>query len=345
MKIQPVASPHAIQTPPTTNNTAARERVIAMIQNQGSPQEHPVQNPTNVAPEEASVVTRAQSQHPETTEQSDNLTSVEDTPTPQPPKDEAQSRRFAQLARQERQLRIKAQQQENAFKAREEALKAREAEITSKSTQFNENDYIPKSRVKQDALQVLTDAGVSYDELTQQILNQQPTDPRILRTIQSLQEEIKSLKAATEETRNTYTAQQEESRKSAIRQIEVDVKGLVRNDPNFETIKATNSIRDVVELITETYDKDGVLMTVEEAAQEVENYLIDEAMKLTRIGKIKQRLGQTAQSQQAGAKTPANQQTQQTKSQMKTLTNANSSSRKLSAKERAILAFKGELKG
>lgn len=111
-------------------------------------------------------------------------------------------------------------------------------------------------------------------------------------------------------------------------------------DPYFETIKQTNSVSDVVDLITATYEKDGILLSVEEAAKEVEDYLVDEAMKLTRIGKIKQRLAASTTAKVSQEQTPA----PKKQTQMKTLTNAASTTRQLSAKERAILAFRGELK-
>lgn len=353
MKLTPVASPHAIQTPQTSSNTSSRTAAIAAFERaSASPQqsqEHPVQNPNQVSPEELSAIkapTGVADTQPETQvlETLDNSPNSEAADTKLPPKDSVESKRWAQLARQERQLRAKAQAQDAAIKAREAALVAREAELQAKAQEYSPEKYISRSRIKQDPLGVLQDEQVSYDELTQQILSQQPTDPRIMRTIQNLQEEIKSLKTANEETRKSYDTQQAESRSAAIKQIEVDVRGLIKNDPNYETIRATGSVRDVVDLITQTYDKDGVLLTVEEAAQEVENYLVDEAMKLTTIGKIKQKLSQAAQLGKTGAKTPANQQTQQTKTPMKTLTNAHGSTRKLTARERAIAIAEGRPK-
>jgi hypothetical protein len=82
-------------------------------------------------------------------------------------------------------------------------------------------------------------------------------------------------------------------------------------------------------------------MSVEEAAQQVEDYLADEAFKLSRLGKIQKRVQQAAQPKVL-QKTQAAQQTQ---TQMKTLTNATSSTRKMSSRERAILAMEGKLNG
>lgn len=83
-------------------------------------------------------------------------------------------------------------------------------------------------------------------------------------------------------------------------------------------------------------------MSVEEAAQEVEDYLADEAWKLAQTKKIKSRYSNSsATNENTGKQSPSPNQQQQP---MKTLTNNVSSTRKLSARERALLAFEGKLK-
>lgn len=344
MKITPVASPHAIQTPQTSNNTAARTKAIQMLQPQAAEQVIPPVNPNSVSVEELSTV-RGQ-----TSEIADNLANeevTEEQETPpvevkKPQIDPESRRRFEQIARQERAARQKAEQRNQELNAREEALKAKEAAI-SQSEQKYQQGYISKDDLKRDTLRILADAGVSYDEVTQQILNQQMTDPRTESMIGRLEAKIAQLEQANKKTEETYTQQQQQAYQSAVKQIENDARQLVKMDPNFETIKATGSVKDVVELITQTYEKDGILLSVEDAAQQVEDYLVEEAMKVTRIGKIKTRLEQqNAQAAKASMKTPANK--EQTQGTMKTLTNASASTRQLSARERALLAFKNELK-
>lgn len=345
MKVTPVNSPHAMITPQTSNNSSSRAKAIEMLTKapaaptQGQAQEHPVANANNVSVEELSAIQSTQpTQTPEITDKN-TPSEAEETAPETPKQDPALTRQFAQLARQERALRAKAQQQDQAIKAREADLIRRESELQAKAPDLTK--YIPRERLKEDALSVLDEAGISYDELTQQIIGRQPTDPRVTATIGRLEAKIQELEEANKSSQKTYQDQQQASYQAAVKQIKMDAVALVKADPNFETIKATNSVNDVVELITKTYDKDGILLTVEEAAQEVENYLVEEALKLTQVQKIKARLAQNAQTGKTEQKTqPKAQQTQP----MKTLTNATSSSRKLSARERAMLAFKGELK-
>lgn len=361
MKVTAVASPLDI-APSGTPEATRTAKAIAAFKNgassydkpappaptTGQLQETAVANPNSISAEELSAIKPHQ-----TSETPDNSTPIEAAVTETPPAAEEKpkaSQEWSRLARQEKQLRLKAQQQDAAFKQREAALLARESEAAQKS-ELNQKGFVSMDRLKADPMGVLSEAGVPYDQIAEQLINPSKIDPRLQATIDSLKSEIASLRKSSEEGNERSTRQQQEQYKAAVKQIETDVRNLVNTDPNFETVKQTGSVRDVVELIEETFKKDGYVLSVEDAANEVENYLIDEAMKLTKIEKIKRKLTQpTANGAQANKQTPISNQGQQTQSQgnsqpqMKTLTNAASSTRKLSAKERAILAFKGELK-
>lgn len=345
MKIQPVASPHDIKQAPPTDSRAkaiAAFNKASQVATQGQAQETPVQDPNNISVEELSAIGQV-------TEISDNSAeleaSTEETVQETPKVDPAAEERFQKLARQERALRAKAQQQEQAFKQREAELKAREEALNANKPQsLDMSKYIERDRIKADALAALEEIGVTYDEVTQQAINRQPTDPRVMSTIQKLEAKIAQLEEANQNSQKTYAEQQQAQYKAAVQQITVDAKNLIKSDPvTYEAIAKTGSVKDVVDLIERTFEKDGIVLSVEEAAQEVENYLVEEAAGLyTKIDKLKKRIAQnSASSSQTGVKQQA---TQQKPQQMKTLTNATASTRQLSAKERAILAFKGELK-
>jgi len=348
MKIIPSGSTPPIIQQTTANTAAASEakaRAVAVLQGkapaQGQAQETPVANPNAISAEELSAITKPAAD-PTTTPQAEAAAPATEAPKAPEQPDKA-SQEWAKLARQERQLRQKAKEQDQKFRQREEAIKAREAEASSKADLYQKG-YVSYDKLKNDPLGVLGEAGVSYDEIANQIINPSKIDPRLQAHIDKLQAKIESLEKATMEGNERVTKQQQDSYNAAVKQIEMDVRNLVKSDPNFETVAKTNSTKDVVELITKTYEKDGILLTVEEAANEVENYLIDEAMKLTRIEKIKRRLQPTANSTEVKKTAQTADTKGNAQSQMKTLTNAVSSTRKLSARERALLAFRGELK-
>lgn len=351
MKIQPVSSPTAIQQT-TSNASDSKARAIAAFTKAASAQatQPVVQNQNNVSPEELGAI-KASSETDEligsdteeleaATEETVEAPKVEEPKTEDP----ALSRQFAQLARQEKALRAKVQQQDQALKSREAALAAREAELNAKDQSYK-SSYISKDDLKNNSLQALADAGVSYEDLTQEIISQQPTDPRITRTIAKLEAKIQELESKNDTFTKSQETQKTEAYQAAVKQLTTDATRLVNSDPvAYEAISKTGTVKEVVKLIEETYKEEGYVMNVEDAAKQVEDYLVEENYNMaTRIDKIKRRMQAVAPNASSStAKTPA-EEVKKTQP-MKTLTNATSSQRQLSAKERAILAFKGELK-
>lgn len=236
-------------------------------------------------------------------------------------KDDALSPQYAAIARREKDLRRQAK----AIQAEKEALKA-------KMTEY-ETSYVPKNKLAEMIEKDPASLGLSYEQLTNLLLNQPKPEELAVRDLRS---EIQKVKDEQAQTKTLFEESQKKAYDQAVNQIRNDTKLLVDSDLNFETIKETNSIEAVVELIKETFDKDGILLTVEDAAKEVENYLIEEALKMANLNKVKQKLMPQPTEEKAIEK-PV----------MKTLTNAiTATSTKPGEKgrrERAIAAFKGQL--
>lgn len=352
----------------------ARARAIARLTSNApqapiaeQSQATPVLNPNTVAPEEMSAIApskgtealaKAIKEEESTPESepaegqtikaegdaaSESLESDKAAEVP-PAKEDPLSTQYAVLARKEKALRAKVQSQDAAIKARETALAEREAQIKAKEAEY-ESGYVSKDKLAKDPYNTLQELGISYDQLTEMALNQPQMDPAVRAHIQRLEQkleaEIKAAREQTEKVTKGYEDNQKQAYQQALNQIRTEAKSLVESDPNFETIAATNSVDDVVELIEETFKADGVLLSVEEAAQAVEAHLEEEALKLARLKKIQAKL------QPAPTKTVEKQAEAKTESkqpQMKTLTNQIAATRPLTARERAILAMKGELK-
>lgn len=229
--------------------------------------------------------------------------------------------KFEALARKEAALRSK----EREFQAEKASMDTRIQDAVNKAL----NEY--KDRLKSSSLDELNTLGITYDQLVEQAVNA-PNQETV-----EIKNELKALKDAqarqAEEAKNSSNAQRE----AAVKQIKYDAQDLIDSDPQFETIKATGSIDDVVELITRTFDETGRLMTVDQAAIKVEEELLEEAIKIANIGKVKAKLKPDLTQAVAQSKQQTTQQ-----QQMTTLTNNMSSSRPLTARERAIKRFKGE---
>jgi hypothetical protein len=344
MQITPKDGPATIMTSDAIKPQAVlspRERAIqAVIKNDLAQQEarkaeQPVQNATQVSPEEMTAI----NPRSETQKHSTEDTVVTEAPVAESTEAEKPlSSQYAILARQQRALR----QREQQLKARELAIKVQEESRTAtpaaSTPSFDPSNYVERDRLTKDPFGVLTDLGLSYDQLTEMALNA-PKHEQVLMNneIKALRDELKALKSETEGTKKSLEEQQTQSYTQAVNQIKSEARNLIRSNPNFETIRETGSVGDVVELIEETFKKDGILLTVEEAAIEVEDYLTNELVKHAKIKKIQQRLAPRAS-------TPVQSQGQTKQpNQMKTLTNALSSNRPMTAKERAIAAFEGKL--
>lgn len=341
----PTITPVAAVPASTDNNSqkpiSARERAIAKLTSAPAPtnaQESPVQNPTAVSPEELSAISPpSEGQNDSSGDPASSEAAAPEAEASKPSTTEAKeplSAQYAQLARKEKAIRAKMQEiktQEANVKAQLEQFKAQEARIAKLEAL--------EKRLGEDPLNVLLERGVSYDQITQQALNQPSESERAAKSAyEQLQNQIKQIQEAQENSKKLFEDQQRQQYDQAVNQIRNQAKSLVESNPEFETIKETGSLEDVVDLIKQTFEADGVLMTVEEAAAEVENHLVEEAIKIARLNKIQQRL------KPAPAKVEAPKQQDATpKQQPKTLTNAATATRPLSAKERAILAFKGQL--
>lgn len=344
MKVTPVAGPAKVAenlAPSNATASAARDRAIARLVG-SQPQAAQAASPT--PPEVAIAEAKANvSAAPVVEGQSESTEAPQaEVPAAAPPAkaEEPISSQYAVLARKEKAYRAKVQAQEATLKAKEAALAEREAKIAAQSSTY-EKDYIPKAKLTEDTIQTLLEAGISYDKITEMALQQStPMDPQTKMIIRQMQEEIKSLKAETEGTKKSISQGQEDSYKQAVNQIRQDVATLVKEGTDFEAIRETGSVSDVVELIEKTFKEDGVLLTNEEAARQVEEELVERISKYARLSKIQQKT-QTA-SKPSPEKTVQNSGEKQSQPP-KTLTNGLTNTRQLSARERAILAFENKL--
>lgn len=248
-------------------------------------------------------------------------------PQGQPNKSEA-SPEVKQLSPQHEALAKK----ESTLRAREREFQAKEAALESRIKQAVEDalgQY--KGRLKQAPLDVLNEEGLTYDQLVEQAVN--APDP----TTRAIQQKIDSIEANQKKFVEDSTKAAQAQREAAIKQIKYDVQELIETDTSFETIKATESTEDVVNLITRTFDESGKLLTVDQAAKMVEDELFEEAIKIANLSKVKSKLtpGLTPELvKETKQQEPVKQAT--------TLTNKMSSSRPMTARERAIARFKGE---
>lgn len=253
-----------------------------------------------------------------------------DTTTPSTPP-QVDNERWAQLARKEKALR-----------ALERDLKTREAQTKAPAPQAGP-DW--KERIKSDFYGTIAEAGVGQEELVNYAINAKPEDLQM----RQLRAELAALKAGQTEVNTRLEQSQKQAYDQAIKQISQSVNTLVDRDETFETIKAMGRQDAVVELIEQTYKDEGTLMTVEDAAKQVEDYLTEQAVSLMKLKKIQSKLTppkvETTPLPVAEQKQVPNQKQHTVSTLTHSITSPSSkSATSRERRERAIAAFKGQLK-
>lgn len=211
--------------------------------------------------------------------------------------------------------------QRRALQVRQRELEAREKALQSRST---ENPTIDLARLKSEPLSVLLENGVTYDQLTESLLANQGN-----REFNDLKAELKALREGVDQKFTEKDAQAEQQVYAEMRR-EADQ---LTSSEDFELIRETRSVPTVMKLIERTYKESGEVLDVSEAMKLVEDELFKDVEKLTRLKKIQ---GQNPMAQQM--------QPQQRQTGMRTLTNRDTASVPMSAKQRALAAFYGTLK-
>lgn len=182
------------------------------------------------------------------------------------PKEVTLSPQLTALARKEAKIR----QQEQALKADREAIAAERleiAELRELKTKLAAKDYSGIENL------------VQYDEYTNYLLNKAEGNRPETEAIKKLEDEIKAIKT-TQET--TVTKQYE----ATIAQYERDIKNAVESNPEYSSIKERNAEKHVLQHILDTFNEEGEVLTVDQAAKEIEEFILEEALAMQKLSKV-----------------------------------------------------------
>lgn len=183
------------------------------------------------------------------------------------PKEDMTAAKFAALSRKEKQAREERKKAEMLAKEAEEKL----------------------SKLKQlesDPLSVLESLGITYDKLTNMQLDR----------LEGKQPE----KDPAKEIENKIDAKIAELKQEQLHKEEEGIingfkehinEFLDDNKDNYQLISTYGNTQDVYDVIDLHFAKTGKILEVKEAADLVENYLEEQAMKLVQTAKLKAKLG------------------------------------------------------
>lgn len=145
----------------------------------------------------------------------------------------------------------------------------------------------PKLDLKSELKRALQAGEISYEELGNEYLSQpSPEDAKYSR----LEAKIAQLEGELGKTKDGMSDSQKQAYDGAIKQVRSKVDALVASDERFELTRLEGKQAKVVDYIETTYKEDGVLLTEEEAAQEIEAYLEERALKVAQSKKIQTKL-------------------------------------------------------
>lgn len=177
---------------------------------------------------------------------------------------------------------------EQAQRQRELALKRREQELEDKLAKAERFEQLTK-KIKDKDYSAADDLGLEYDEFTRHTIDKQAAkDPQEERA-RNLELEFKKLATKQEELElREYQANQ-----GLWKQ---EISNLVKDNEDFSTIKEWGAEQAVLDHINDSFEEDGVELSAEEAAKEIESALVDRlsghAEKLSKVSKIQKKIGE-----------------------------------------------------
>ena len=218
---------------------------------------------------------------------------------------------LAQIAKERRALQLKERELE-------ERAKALEAQPTNPN-------MIDVERLKSSPLSVLQELGVTYEQLTNEILGNQSNNEII-----SLKQQLETLTKSVDEKFSQKDTQQEEA---VYDYMSKEVDKLSNLQP-YKLIRETKSQDKVMELIKRSWRENGDILTEEEAMNLIETELREDAKRYAKL------IGELETPETPTEEEPAAPQVH--KSVTKTLTNKDSARPVMSRRQRAIAAALGQ---
>lgn len=188
--------------------------------------------------------------------------------------------KFAALSRKEKDIRAREQEIERKieeFEARMAQLN--KPQIEEKEEEQKEPELPLEYRLKKDPLATLESLGVSYEDLTQLVLNdgQMPTDMQMRLMREELERDYKT---KFEELENKLTekerAEEEAKYQETINNFKSEINEFINGNEQYELIQANDAYDLVYDVIEQYYEENGRILETQEAADQVEQYLEEE---------------------------------------------------------------------
>lgn len=186
--------------------------------------------------------------------------------------------KFAALSRKEKQLRDKERELESKLKDMESKFSVDKQEVEKLKA-------IPE-RLKKEPLKVMEEFGLTFQQLTEMMLNDGKPTPEMLLSEKetAIRKEIEALKKQIEDKEQS---EQQKKYEEVLNGFVQDLTKYVTDTEDYEMIRASDAVPLVYEVIEAHHANTGTILSNKEACDLVEAHLLEEAKKYVTLNKIK----------------------------------------------------------
>lgn len=171
---------------------------------------------------------------------------------------------------------------EQAHRQREMRLKQREREFEARLADADKYQTIRK-KIEAKDYSAADELGLTYEEYTQYLLDKQNGTKPEEERYRKVEAELADLKRRQEETvQKEYQANQ--------KLWQAEIAKVVATSEDYSTIRELAAEHLVLAHVNDSFDEDGIELTAEQAAKEVEEALLARAEKFSAVSKIKNKV-------------------------------------------------------
>lgn len=174
----------------------------------------------------------------------------------------------------------------SALARKEQAMRRREAELREKERALeakladSEKYQTLKTKLAAKDYSAAEELGLSHEEYTQHLLKKQESEDPATARYQKLEAELESLKKAREDD----TVKEYQANQALWKQ---EISKVVADNDDFSSIKELKAEDIVLQHINDSFEEDGIELTAEEAAKEIEAALVERAERFASLSKLK----------------------------------------------------------
>ncbi len=201
---------------------------------------------------------------------------------PQPSTTETQAAASALGAAESVQLTPQASalaRKEQAYRQREQALKQRETDLADKLQKAEQYSQLMQ-KIQAKDYSAAEQLGIDYEGYTAHQLSKQESESPEQAAVKALQSEVTSIKQEQE-------AKATREYEATVAEYQTEIANAIASNPEFSSIKELKREDAVLQLILDSWEEDDKMLTVEQAAKDIEDFLVAEATKMAALPKVR----------------------------------------------------------